>query len=110
MDQVEKILADYREEMIKTLQAWVRIPSVKGEAAPGAPFGAENRRALDQAMADCRRMGFETQIVDGYAGHADLGQGSTRDALAILAHLDVVPTGDGWSRDPFGAQRIDGRV
>ena len=58
MDQVEKILADYREEMIKTLQAWVRIPSVKGEAAPGAPFGAENRRALDQAMADCRRMGF----------------------------------------------------
>ena len=110
MDQVEKILANYREEMIKTLQAWVRIPSVKGEAAPGVPFGAENRRALDQAMADCRRMGFETQIVDGYAGHADLGQGSTRDALAILAHLDVVPTGDGWSRDPFGAQRIDGRV
>ena len=54
MDQVEKILANYREEMIKTLQAWVRIPSVKGEAAPGAPFGAEGYVRLSYAAADDR--------------------------------------------------------
>ena len=57
MDRVEALLQGYREEMVETLQSWVRIPSIKGDAAPGAPFGRENRQCLDQAMADCRRMG-----------------------------------------------------
>ena len=110
MDLIEERLLQYREEMMETVCRWVAIPSVKGEAAPGAPFGAEARRALDTAMADCEKFGLKTQIFDGYAGHADLGEGPTRDALAILAHLDVVPVGDGWSRDPFGGQRIDGKI
>lgn len=110
MKRVDELLQNYREEMMETLQRWVRIPSVKGEPAPGAPFGAENRRALEQAMADCEKMGLKTRLIDGYAGHADLGEGDDYEALAILAHLDVVPAGDGWSRDPFGAQRIDGKI
>ena len=110
MDRIEELLLQYREEMMETVQKWVRIPSVKGEAENGAPFGAQARRALDTAMEDCEKFGLKTQIFDGYAGHADLGEGSTRDALAILAHLDVVPVGDGWVRDPFGAQRIDGKI
>ena len=110
MDRIEELLASYREEMMETVQKWVRIPSVKGEPAPGAPFGGEIRRALDAAMEDCSAFGLRTQIFDGYAGHADLGEGDTRDALAILAHLDVVPVGDGWQREPFGAQREDGKI
>ena len=31
-----------------------------------------------------------------------MGEGSDEDALAILAHVDVVPVGDGWTREPFG--------
>ncbi len=110
MDRIEQILSQYREEMMETVRKWVRIPSVKGEAAPGAPFGAAARQALDTAMADCEKFGLKTQIFDGYAGHADLGEGSTRDALAILAHLDVVPVGDGWTKEPFGGQRVDGKI
>ncbi|MDD6683800.1 MAG: dipeptidase PepV [Clostridiales bacterium] len=110
MKRVDELLQNYREEMMETLQSWVKIPSVKGDPAPGAPFGVENRKALDLAMADCEKMGMKTLIVDGYAGHADLGEGDDYEALAILAHLDVVPAGDGWSRDPFGAQRIDGKM
>ena len=110
MDRIEEILLQYREEMMETVQKWVRIPSVKGEAAPGAPFGTEARKALDTAMADCEKFGLKTQIFDGYAGHADLGEGNTRDALAILAHLDVVPVGDGWTKEPFGGERVDGKI
>ncbi len=110
MDKIEKLLDEYREEMVDTLQKWVRIPSVKGEEAPGAPFGVEARKALDTAMADCERFGLKTEIFGGYAGHADLGEGSTRDALAILAHLDVVPVGDGWTREPFGGEIADGKI
>ena len=109
-EKIEALLSGYREEMMETVQKWVRIPSVKGEAAPGAPFGEENRRALDAAMADCQRFGLKTQIFDGYAGHADLGEGDSRDALAILAHLDVVPVGDGWTHEPFGAERVNGKI
>lgn len=110
MDKIEQLLLQYREEMMETVQKWVSIPSVKGEPAPGAPFGAEARKALDTAMEDCEKFGLKTQIFDGYAGHADLGEGNTRDALAILAHLDVVPVGDGWSKKPFGGERIDGKI
>ena len=110
MDKIEQLLLQYREEMMETVQKWVSIPSVKGEEAPGAPFGEEARKALDTAMADCEKFGLKTQIFDGYAGHADLGDGNTRDALAILAHLDVVPVGDGWTKKPFGGERIDGKI
>ncbi len=108
--QLDAILQTYQQEMVETLQKWIRIPSVKGDAQPGAPFGVEARRALDTAMADCARLGFAVEEFDGYVMHADLGEGNTRDALAVLAHLDVVPTGDGWVRDPFGAQVIDGKI
>ena len=49
------------DELIDTLQKWIRVPSVKGEAAPGAPFGKEVRSMLDMALADCEQMGFKTQ-------------------------------------------------
>lgn len=98
------------DELIDTLQKWIRVPSVKGEAAPGAPFGKEVRSMLDMALADCEQMGFKTQNFDGYIAHADLGEGSDEDALAILAHLDVVPEGDGWKYPPYGAVIENGRM
>ncbi|HHY61202.1 MAG TPA: M20 family metallopeptidase [Clostridia bacterium] len=38
--------------------------------------------------------------------------GTSKDApaLAWLAHLDTVPAGEGWTRDPFGAEIVDGRL
>ena len=108
--KLNAIIESMHDEMIDTLQKWIRVPSVKGEAAPGAPFGKEVRSMLDMALADCEQMGFKTQNFDGYIAHADLGEGSDEDALAILAHLDVVPEGDGWKYPPYGAVIENGRV
>ena len=58
---------------------------------------------LDIAMDDCSHLGLPTQVFDGYAAHAEIGEGSDDDALAILVHLDVVPEGDGWHFPPYGA-------
>ncbi len=110
MKKIEELLKSYQEEMVETLQKWVRIPSVKSDEAPGAPFGVENKLALDTAMADCARMGFVTKNFDGYAGHAEMGEGEDYDALAVLAHLDVVPVGDGWTKEPFGGEVSDGKI
>ena len=108
--KLNAIIESMHDEMIDTLQKWIRVPSVKGEAAPGAPFGKEVRSMLDMALADCEQMGFKTQNFDGYIAHADLGEGSDEDALASLAHLDVVPEGDGWKYPPYGAVIENGRM
>ncbi len=86
------------------LARWIQVPSVKAEAKPGAPFGEEVRRMYDIAMADCEQEGFVTRGFDGYAADATL-PGKSEEAIAVLAHLDVVPAGDGWQVDPFGAVR-----
>lgn len=108
--KLNAIIESMHDEMLDTLQKWIRVPSVKGEATPGAPFGKEVRSMLDMALADCEQMGFKTQSFDGYIAHADLGEGSDEDALAILAHLDVVPEGDGWKYPPYGAVIENGRM
>ena len=109
MDQLNQIIEGLREEMTETLARWIKIPSVKGEAAEGAPFGVEVRRALDVALEDAEKLGFKVRNFDGYAGDVRMGPEGV-NPLAILAHLDVVPAGDGWQTDPFGADLIDGKM
>lgn len=85
--------------MIKDLTELVAIPSVAAPALPGAPFGKENRRALDAFLGIARRLGLSVGEKDGYAGWAEYGNGELR--VGILAHLDVVPAGDNWTTSPY---------
>ena len=110
MERLDQILEELHAPMLETLQKWVRIPSVKAKPEENAPFGKEAAHALAVALADCEALGFPTQNIDWYAGHADLGEGSDEDALAILGHLDVVPVGDGWTKEPFGALIENGKI
>ena len=106
--RVYELIDSYREDYVETLQRWIRIPSVKGEAEEGAPFGREVRKMLDQAMADARRLGFEVRDFDGYA--CDVTLGGAEEKIAVLGHLDVVPVGDGWTKPPFDALIENGRI
>ncbi len=109
MEQLKNIIESLRGEMTDTLARWIRIPSVKDTPAPGAPFGVQTRRCLDEVLADAEKMGFSVRNFDGYAGDVRMGPEGV-NPLAILAHLDVVPAGDGWQQDPFGAQITDGKM
>ena len=102
--KVNALLDSWTEEYAAMLTRWIRVPSVKGESADGAPFGKEVREMLDVAMKDCEEMGFATRIFDGYAGDATFGSDDL-EPIAVLGHLDVVPVGDGWRVDPFAAVR-----
>ena len=96
-------IADHRGEYISELQAIARIPSVSRAdlAQPGAPFGPDCRRVLDYALERGRHYGFETADHDGYAG--SITWGPYDNSIGVIAHLDVVPVGDGWVYPPFGA-------
>ncbi|MDD3400883.1 MAG: Sapep family Mn(2+)-dependent dipeptidase [Eubacteriales bacterium] len=101
---------DTMERQIKDLQELVRIPSVsRGKPKPNAPLGEEVRRALDFALDLARELGFpRVWELDGYCGIVEFGEGE--ECLGIMAHLDVVPEGDGWSYPPYAAQIHDGRM
>ena len=108
---IEKIRAafeTYQQEMLDNLAALVAIDSSDGEPKPGAPFGEGPAKALQTFLKMAEDMGFETDNVDNYAGSVNLGSGE--ETVGILAHLDVVPAGKGWTTDPFTMIIKDGKM
>ena len=98
-EEIAAWLEAHREEMLSLLARLVAIRSVQGEPAPGAPFGEAPLKALHLMLEAARQYGFETEEVDGYAGCIRFG--AAPETLGILAHLDVVPEGEGWTHDPY---------
>jgi succinyl-diaminopimelate desuccinylase len=98
----------HRDEILAETQAVLRVPSVEEKATvgPDAPFGRPIADALEHTLALCERLGMRTQNFGGYAGHAEFGQGE--EIIAMLGHLDVVPVGADWTKDPWGAEIEDG--
>ena len=106
---LDRLVDSYKDELIENIRRWIAIPSVQGASAgENAPFGKEVRRMLDTALEDGRRFGFDVRDIDGYAGDITLGSGE--QTMGMLAHLDVVPLGDGWKHDPLGGEIEDGKL
>ena len=106
MDRLEELLKSYETEMVETLQALVRIPSVDGEPKEGMPFGENCAKVLALALNKAEELGFTTFNDENYAGHVEYGSGDK--TLGILAHLDVVPEGEDWTVPPYEAFIKDG--
>lgn len=108
-NQIKQYVQDNRANILADLKTLVDIPSVRGEAMENAPFGKEVARVLDTALNMAQNMGLETNNCEGYMGYAHL-KGKRKEQLAIIAHLDVVPQGNGWTADPFDMQIRDNWV
>ena len=89
------------EDIFKDISGIIKINSEQSAPEAGAPFGKGNRLALDYFLSLARKFGFETHDIDGYAGEVIFGEG---EEFAILAHLDVVPAGSGWTHEPYGGE------
>lgn len=108
-EKLDSIVLSLKDELLADMKRWIAVPSVLSEpAGPNAPFGRANREMLDLALETARKYGFEARDVDGYAG--DVSMGSGEKTLGILCHLDVVPAGDSWTKDPWGAEIEDGKI
>lgn len=103
---VERWVDEHRDEMLRDIGTLVAVNSIRGEAAPGAPFGEGPAEALRRALDMCASYGFAVKNYDGYVGTADMNDKPA--ALDILAHLDIVDAGAGWDTDPFTIVEKDG--
>ncbi len=106
--KIQEWLRAHETELLENYQALLRIPSIEGEASENAPFGIENRQALDMMLSLGEGWGMETKDIEGFCGFAEFGKGERM--IAILGHLDVVPVGPGWKFDPFSATIENGYV
>ena len=109
-EQIEAYFDAHREDMVRDIMDLVSIRSVDGEALPGKPFGEGPAAALDAALAKAREYGFtDVRNVDNYVGTVTMGPQPVQ--LGILAHLDVVPEGKGWTVcQPYAPIVKDGNI
>ncbi len=108
--ELEKFIDGCRGEMTALLSELVKCKSVRAEQGSGMPFGKEAKRALDVMLSKAEELGFSVKNVDGYCGCVDyLPDEADGIKLGILAHLDVVPEGEGWTMPAFELSEKDGK-
>ena len=102
------------DEEVRFLQELVRVPTdtPPGDNAPHAEktatllqaFGFEAERHA-VPTADVRDYGM--QSITNLIVRRRYGEGKT---IALNAHGDVVPPGDGWTHPPYDAEIVDGKM
>jgi succinyl-diaminopimelate desuccinylase len=102
------------DEEVAFLQQLVRVPTdtPPGNNAPHAErtaallagMGLEaEKHAVPEAEVKAQGMQSITNLIV----RRRYGDGPT---IALNAHGDVVPPGDGWTHDPYGAEIVDGKL
>ena len=99
----------HKDEMLEDICELCRVNSEKMPAEEDMPFGPGTAECLDMALDMAEGYGFETCDYDGYVGCVDMNE--LPHQLDILAHLDVVPAGEGWTvTEPFKPVLKDGKL
>ena len=102
------------DEEVQFLQQLVRVPT---DTPPGnnAPHAERTAELLQGFGFEVEKHQVPTQEVKDYGMESitnlivrrHYGEGRT---IALNAHGDVVPPGDGWTHDPYGAEIVDGKL
>ena len=105
------------DDEVKFLQQLVRVPT---DTPPGnnAPHAERTAELLKEFGFDAEKHAVPVQEVKDYGlesitnlivrrEYGAAGEGRT---VALNAHGDVVPPGDGWTHDPYGGEIDDGSL
>lgn len=106
---LEKYINNLKENIINSTCEIINIPSVYEKSEnPTMPFGENCNKALEYILDLGKKLGFKTKNIDGYCGYIEFGEG--KDLVGIIGHLDVVPSGDGWTYPPFEATIKENKI
>jgi acetylornithine deacetylase/succinyl-diaminopimelate desuccinylase family protein len=113
--QLDAWIDQHFDEEVQFLQALVRVPTdtPPGNNAPHAERTAELLQGFGYAAekhavpeSEVRAYGMES--VTNLIVRRPYGAGGP--TVALNAHGDVVPPGEGWTHDPYGAEIVDGKM
>jgi len=103
------------DEEVRFLQALVRVPTdtPPGNNAPHAERTAEllagfGLQAEQHAVPAAEVQAYGLQSITNLIVRQRFGPGGR--VIALNAHGDVVPPGDGWTHEPYGAEVVDGKL
>ena len=102
------------DEQLGFVQALVRVPTdtPPGNNAPHAERTAELLEAFGfeaekHPVPASALKGHGLQSITNLIVRRPYGKGRT---IALNAHGDVVPPGEGWTHDPYGGEIVDGKL
>ncbi|MEC6987597.1 MAG: M20/M25/M40 family metallo-hydrolase, partial [Actinomycetota bacterium] len=99
-------------ETVELLQTMIRNQCVNDGTAES---GQEERNA-DTLVNFIEGAGLDVEVYDAAPGRRSMvarieGSDPAAPSLCLMGHTDVVPVNpDGWSRDPFGGELVDGEI
>ena len=113
-DRIDQWIDQHFDEQVKFLQALVRVPTdtPPGNNTPHAVRTAElllhmgmqaEQFEIPQALVQAHGLTSVTNLIV----RRRYGDGRV---VALNAHGDVVPPGEGWTHDPYGAEIVDGKL
>ncbi|MDH4375986.1 MAG: M20/M25/M40 family metallo-hydrolase [Ramlibacter sp.] len=114
-DQLDAWIDQHFDEEVRFLQALVQVPTdtPPGNNAPHAERTAEllagfglqaEKHAVPEAEVKAAGLQSITNLI---VRRAYAAGGRT---IALNAHGDVVPPGEGWTHDPYGGEIVDGKI
>ncbi|WP_310564669.1 ArgE/DapE family deacylase [Hydrogenophaga sp.] len=113
--QLDAWIDAHFDEEVRFLQELIRVPTdtPPGNNAPHAERTAElladmGLQAEKHAVpeAEVKAAGLET--ITNLIVRRRFGDGG--QTIALNAHGDVVPPGEGWTHDPYGGEIVDGKL
>jgi acetylornithine deacetylase len=85
-----------------------RLLQATGQNPPGDE--AATVAALSAAAIELDLDVVATRVEPGRDNVSVTLAGGNGPGLLLLGHTDVVPIGEGWTKDPFGGELVDGRI
>jgi acetylornithine deacetylase/succinyl-diaminopimelate desuccinylase-like protein len=98
-------------EVTELLQQLIRNQCVND----GTPESGHESRSVDTLRGVLEGPGIDIETYEPTPGRGSLvarieGSNPNAPTLMLMGHTDVVPATEGWTRDPFGGELIDGEV
>ena len=113
-DKLDAWIDAHFDEEVRFLQELVRVPTdtPPGDNAPHAERTAELLQAFGfeaqkHPVPQAEVHAYGLQSITNLIVRRPYGKGRT---IALNAHGDVVPPGEGWTHDPYGADIADGKL
>ena len=113
-DRLDHWVDDHFDEQVHLLQELVRVPT---DTPPGnnAPHALRTQELLKAFGFDAQAHEVPTSTAQAHGLQSIINlvvqrrYGAGR-VVALNAHGDVVPPGEGWTHDPYGGEVVDGRL